>query len=51
MPRAVNEGDPVVSLYPRSKVARDLRNVAKLVVDGPVDGVPEEDAKQRRWFK
>ena len=51
VPRAVNEGDPVVSLYPRSKVARDLRNVAKLVVDGPVDGVPEEDAKQRRWFK
>ena len=28
VPRAVNEGEPVVSLYPRSQVARDLRAVA-----------------------
>ncbi len=33
VPRAVNEGEPVVSLYPRSRVARDLRGVARLVVD------------------
>ena len=33
VPRAVNEGEPVVSLYPRSRVARDLRSVARLVVD------------------
>ena len=36
VPRAVNEGEPVVSLYPRSRVARDLRAVARLVVD-PAD--------------
>ena len=33
VPRSVNEGEPVVSLYPRSRVARDLRSVAQLVVD------------------
>lgn len=30
--RAVNEGEPVVSLYPRSRPAKDLRGVAALVL-------------------
>lgn len=53
VPRAVNEGDPVVSLYPRSKVARDLRNVSRLVLeaDPSVDGGEETEEKQRKWFR
>ena len=52
VPRAVNEGDPVVSLYPRSRVARDLRSVARLVVDGEVEEpTTEEDDRGRRWFR
>ncbi len=35
VPRSVNEGVPVVQLNPRSRVARDLRNVAALVYDRP----------------
>lgn len=31
--RAVNEGEPVVSLFPRSRAAKDLRRVAALVVE------------------
>ncbi len=56
VPRAVNEGEPVVSLYPRSRVARDLRAVAKLAVgEGggsiePEEGA-EDDDKGRRWFR
>lgn len=46
VPRAVNEGEPVVSLYPRSRVARDLRAVAKLVVE-PKD-IGEDDGKGKR---
>ena len=52
VPRAVNEGEPVVSLYPRSRVARDLRAVARLVVDGEVEEpIAEEEDKGRRWFR
>ena len=51
VPRAVNEGEPVVSLYPRSRVAKDLRNVARLVVDEQTVEIPEEEPKQRRWFR
>ena len=52
VPRAVNEGEPVVSLYPRSRVARDLRAVARLVVDGEVEEpMTEEEDKGRRWFR
>jgi pilus assembly protein CpaE len=55
VPRAVNEGEPVVSLYPRSRVARDLRSVAALVFDDEVvveEEQPAEDAqKSRRWFR
>ena len=55
VPRAVNEGEPVVSLYPRSRVARDLRSVAALVFDDEVDieiREPAEDPqKSRRWFR
>lgn len=49
VPRAVNEGEPVVSLYPRSRVAKDLRGVAALVMDGEV---PTEEVDEKRgWFK
>jgi pilus assembly protein CpaE len=50
VPRAVNEGEPVVSLYPRSRVAKDLRGVARLVVDE--ESTPDiADAEgQRKWF-
>lgn len=52
VPRAVNEGEPVVSLYPRSRVARDLRSVARLVVDGDVEEPTTEDEDRgRRWFR
>ena len=52
VPRAVNEGEPVVSLYPRSRVARDLRSVARLVVDGEAEEpTTEEDDRGRRWFR
>lgn len=50
VPRAVNEGEPVVSLYPRSRVARDLRGVARLVFDED-ERIPEDDEKSRRWFR
>ncbi len=49
VPRAVNEGDPVVSLYPRSRVAKDLRGVAALVMDG--EAVDEEPEQKRGWFR
>jgi len=49
VPRAVNEGEPVVSLYPRSRVAKDLRGVAALVMDG--EAVDEEPEDKRGWFK
>lgn len=53
VPRAVNEGEPVVSLYPRSRVAKDLRGVARLVVDDhtALDTSEDDENKQRRWFK
>ncbi len=38
VPRAVNEGVPVVQLNPRSRVARDFRHVAELVYDGEPAG-------------
>ncbi len=49
VPRAVNEGEPVVSLYPRSRVAKDLRAVAALVLDG--DALDEPVVEKRGWFK
>jgi pilus assembly protein CpaE len=49
VPRAVNEGEPVVSLYPRSRVAKDLRNVTSLVLDG--DAVDEPQEEKRGWFR
>jgi pilus assembly protein CpaE len=53
VPRAVNEGEPVVSLYPRSRVARDLRSVARLAMDeDPVElEVAEGEPTKRRWFR
>lgn len=49
VPRAVNEGEPVVSLYPRSRPAKDLRGVAALVFEG--EPVEEEEEKSKGWFK
>lgn len=49
VPRAVNEGEPVVSLYPRSRPAKDLRGVAALVMDG--EAVDEKPEEKRGWFK
>ena len=50
VPRAVNEGEPVVSLYPRSRVAKDLRGVARLVVDEESTPEAAEGEGQRKWF-
>ena len=50
VPRAVNEGEPVVSLYPRSQVARDLRGVARLVLDEEDSQELAEDEGRRRWW-
>jgi pilus assembly protein CpaE len=53
VPRAVNEGEPVVSLYPRSRVARDLRSVARLAVDDEEleTEETEDETRGRRWFR
>ena len=51
VPRAVNEGEPAVSLYPRSRVAKDLRGVAMLVVDPEVTPEAAVSDGQRKWFK
>ena len=51
VPRAVNEGEPVVSLYPRSRVAKDLRAVTRLVVDESVTPDTNEGEGSRKWFK
>jgi pilus assembly protein CpaE len=50
IPRAVNEGEPVVTLYPRSKPAKNMRDVALLVFEGePQDN--QEEAASKGWFK
>jgi pilus assembly protein CpaE len=46
VPRSVNEGVPVVALYPRSRVARGFHDVARLVVDPHT--VPEAARRLRR---
>jgi pilus assembly protein CpaE len=51
VPRAVNKGEPVVSLYPRSRVAKDLRAVTRLVVDESVTPNTGEGEGSRKWFK
>jgi pilus assembly protein CpaE len=52
VPRAVNEGEPVVTLYPRSRVARDLRGVAQLALDeSDLVEDAEGDGSKRRWFR
>lgn len=48
VPRAVNEGVPVVMLNPRSRAARDFKNVARLVYDNPDEAQPEEGKRRRR---
>jgi pilus assembly protein CpaE len=51
VPRSVNEGVPVVALYPRSRVARGFQGVAGLVATNGIAPDGEEDPKGRRWFK
>ena len=51
VPRAVNEGEPVVTLYPRSRVARDLRGVAQLALDESDLEEGEDDGGKRRWVR
>ncbi|MCB1247204.1 MAG: AAA family ATPase [Acidimicrobiia bacterium] len=51
VPRAVNEGEPVITLYPRSRPAKDLRAVAALVFEGEPAVDEEEDQKSRGWFR
>ncbi len=51
VPRAVNEGEPVVSLYPRSRVAKDLRAVTRLIVDEEVTPNTETGEGSRKWFR
>lgn len=48
VPRSVNEGVPVVQLNPRSRVARDFRNVAKLAWDDPEEPEATRDSLFRR---
>jgi pilus assembly protein CpaE len=50
VPRAVNEGEPVVSLYPRSRVAKDLRGVTMLVTDPERTPDVAHSEGQRKWF-
>lgn len=51
VPRAVNEGEPVVSLYPRSRVAKDMRGVTMLIVDPEkTPDVAGAGDGQRKWF-
>lgn len=48
VPRAVNEGVPVVALNPRSKVAKGFRDVARLVVDPRLTTVREPKTRRSR---
>jgi pilus assembly protein CpaE len=50
IPRAVNEGEPVVMLYPRSKPAKNMREVAALVFEGERQD-EQEEAASKGWFK
>ena len=50
IPRAVNEGEPVVSLYPRSKPAKNFAEVAALVFEGERQD-EQEPAQSKGWFK
>jgi pilus assembly protein CpaE len=50
IPRAVNEGEPVVALYPRSKPAKNMRDVALLVFEGERQD-EQEEAASKGWFK
>jgi pilus assembly protein CpaE len=50
-PRAViasNEGVPVITKFPREKIATDLHNVARMVVGGMVPVAPEP--ARRSWW-
>ena len=51
VPRAVNEGEPVVSLYPRSPVARDLRSVAELVLSEEDRSKAAGNGRRRKWWR
>lgn len=50
-PRAVvasNEGVPVITKFPREKIATDLHNVARIVVNGNSPAAPEQ--VRRSWW-
>jgi pilus assembly protein CpaE len=50
IPRAVNEGEPVVTLYPRSKPAKNFTDVAALAFEGERQA-EQEAAPSKGWFK
>jgi pilus assembly protein CpaE len=50
-PRAViasNEGLPVITKFPREKIATDLHNVARIIVNGTTQAAPER--VRRSWW-
>jgi pilus assembly protein CpaE len=51
-PKAVmssNEGVPVITKFPREKIATDLHNVARIVVHGSVEPAAVEPARRSWW--
>jgi pilus assembly protein CpaE len=45
---AANEGAPIISRFPKDRMATDLHNVARLVTHGPaIEGAP---AERRPWW-
>jgi pilus assembly protein CpaE len=52
VPRALNEGVPVVALYPRSKVSRGFQAVAQLVVDREtIERLGVDPRPARGWLR
>jgi hypothetical protein len=52
-PKAViasNEGHPIVTKYPREKIADDLHDVARLVTQPKGAAAPATSAATRRWW-
>jgi septum formation inhibitor-activating ATPase MinD len=51
-PKAViasNEGLPVISKFPREKIATDLHNVARVVVNGTAAPIAPEPVRRSWW--
>ena len=52
-PKAViasNEGLPLVTKYPREKIADDLHAVARLISQPDTLGVPDSPRAARKWW-